>query len=178
MSRRYWVSIVALVGLIALTGAGPPNKSEVRAAPTQNTEQVPTSPTPSPLAEDFTPYSDRKSDDCYQSNNHDRSDLCAQWRAALAAEEAANATKLGNWITGVGALLSFVSILFVVAALRQAREANRISAREFARSRIEARSASKNAERASRDCFGRFEEAIGRSGKLRSGRTSLDRCRH
>jgi hypothetical protein len=134
--------------LIALTGAGPPNESKIGTASTQKTKQIPSPPTPAALSENFTPYPDRESNDCYQSDDHERSDLCAQWRAALAAEKAAQAAKLSNWISSAGALLSFVSILFVVAALRQARDANRISAKEFALSRIEAKASAKHAERA------------------------------
>jgi hypothetical protein len=54
--------------------------------------------------------------------------LCAQWSAADAAQETASLSYAGNWISAFGALLSFLSVILVLLALRQGREANRIAA--------------------------------------------------
>jgi hypothetical protein len=81
-------------------------------------------PTPTPKAT-FTPFPGYSSDPCYKAGDHDVADLCAQWRAAIAAERAVEATATSNWISGAGAVLSFISIILVCVALGQTREANR-----------------------------------------------------
>ena len=73
------------------------------------------------------PYPDVYADGCYGSGDHDTADLCAQWRAALAAEEAASAATLGNYIAGSGALLSLTSIILVLVVVGQTRKSNRIA---------------------------------------------------
>lgn len=70
---------------------------------------------------------DFRSDSCYQEPEHDASDLCAQWRAAIAAEQAAERALWSNIISGAAALLSFVGTLAVILALKAARDANRIA---------------------------------------------------
>jgi hypothetical protein len=82
---------------------------------------------PSTFAKPYKPYADKYADSCYNAEDHDTADLCAQWRAALAAEKAADAAALGNIISGSGAFLSFVSIILVLIALGQSRKANRIA---------------------------------------------------
>jgi hypothetical protein len=112
MPRGYRCIIVALVGL-TLCGAAPPEKQPVS---TQAAEQVSPSAEPAP---NYSPYTGYNPDPCYQAKNHDTADLCAQWRAAVAAEKAAEATHWGNLIAGLGTTLSFISILLVFFALRQ-----------------------------------------------------------
>lgn len=126
MLRGYRLYIAAL-GL-ALTGAAPPNEKPVGKAPAQ---QVSPSPSPTP---DYSPYPDKQAESCYDSKDHDTADLCAQWRAAVAAEKAANIGYWGNWIGALGGLLSFASVVLVIFALRQterslesAKEANKIA---------------------------------------------------
>ena len=139
MLRGYRSIVVALAGL-ALSGATPPKKEAV----TQEATSQP-SPATAPLA-DYTPYPNRFADSCYEDKGHDTADLCAQWRAAVAAEKNADTAYWSNWIAGAGAMLSFVSIVLVVIALGQTRKANRISKREFGAGRLDAKKASKLTE--------------------------------
>lgn len=136
MPRGYRLFVITL-GLI-LAGAAPPKKE-----PVTQTAAHQVSPTQAPPA-DYSPYPDKQADSCYQAKDHDSADLCAQWRAAIAAEKASNAAWWGNLIGGVGAALSFASVILVIAALRQterslsaASAANEI-ARDTAKSQLRA----------------------------------------
>jgi hypothetical protein len=93
--------------------AAPPNKGAVGRARAEQAKD------PAPPTPDYAAYSDMKADDCYKSKNHDSADLCAQWRAALAAEKAAERALWNNWISAIAAFLSLASIILVVLALRQ-----------------------------------------------------------
>lgn len=71
---------------------------------------------------------------CQQPEGHDESDLCAQWRAARAAEESAFWTKCGFWIAVIGSGLLLCQIALTRAAVEDTseateamREANRIA---------------------------------------------------
>ena len=132
MSRGYCY-ILAAVGWLVLAGTSPSPK----AAPANKGQQnlSPSSPhnVMTPPVREYRPYADRQADDCYKTLDHEAADLCAQWRAAYAAEKAAGATERGNWIAGLGALLSFASVIFVLIALRQGRHANRLVMKANAR---------------------------------------------
>ena len=126
MLRSYRLFVVAL-GL-ALTGAAPPNEKPIGQTAAQ---QVKPSAPPTP---DYSPYPDKQAKGCYNAKNHDAADLCAQWRAAIAAEKSASIGFWGNWISAIGGLLSFASVVLVVFALKQterslgeAKEANTIA---------------------------------------------------
>lgn len=87
-------------------------------------------------ANTFAPYPDLDKGSCYQARNHDTADLCAQWRAAFAAEQAARAATQSVWLNIVGMALSGIglgALLMTIAqgrtALKRARKANRISER-------------------------------------------------
>jgi hypothetical protein len=128
MSRGDWGIILALVGWLILTGTSPPHKESPKTN-TEEQEQVAAAP-----VSNFAAYPNKYADRCYQAKNHDTADLCAQWRAAIAAEKAAESGWWGNLISGFGGLLSFISVVLVVMALRQteksrgqAREANHIA---------------------------------------------------
>jgi hypothetical protein len=120
--------ILAIVALLILAGATPPHEKR----PASNTAtQV--QPPPAPISE-YAPYPHPDSHKCYQSKNHDSADLCAQWRAAVAAEEAAYSAWWGNIVGGGAALLTLISLGFIFYALRQTerslkqtREANEIA---------------------------------------------------
>jgi len=118
-------SIILALGLI-LCGATPPEKQAVH---TQAPEQVEPSSSSTP---DYTPYPDKYAEACYGSKNHDSADLCAQWRAAIAAEKAAETTRWGNIIAGIGAALSFFSIVLVICALRQTEKSLQIAQKDRA----------------------------------------------
>jgi hypothetical protein len=121
--------IAAIVGLI-LAGASPPTKEEKQTAASYRQE---TSETVATVSDKYKPHSDKYAESCYYANNHDTADLCAQWRAAIAAEKAADATTWANWISTAGAILSFVSIVLVLIALGQTRKANRLTMKANAR---------------------------------------------
>jgi hypothetical protein len=91
-------------------------------------------PRDSSTATTFSAYPDLKKGACYEANNHDTADLCAQWRAAFAAEESARAAQQSLWLNVVGMGLSAFglgALLITIGqgrtALRRARKANRIS---------------------------------------------------
>jgi hypothetical protein len=124
MPRGYRCVLIALVGL-ALAGAGPPNQS---AKPQQSqTNQAGSAPSA------YKPDPNRNAETCYQNPDHEAADLCAQWSAADAAKETANLAYWGNWISGAAAALSFLSIILVLFALKQGREANVLTMKEAAR---------------------------------------------
>ncbi len=126
MHGSYRGIIFAIVGWLALIGASQPQQENKRGNPRQDVERAaaPTS--------DYAAYADMNATECYQADNHDAADLCAQWRAALAAEKAAEAARLGNYIGAVAALLSLGSIALVVMALKQTEKSLRLAHRDRA----------------------------------------------
>lgn len=127
MPKGYRHIVITVAGLL-LCGTAQPNEQRTNA---QNSGQL--QPTFAPIP-DNTPYPDKYADSCYNAKSHDSADLCAQWRAAIAAEKAVNSAWWGNVIGGVGAALSIISLAFVLVALKQtekslaaAREANLIA---------------------------------------------------
>lgn len=73
---------------------------------------------------------------CANPRGHDEADLCAQWRAAVAAEQAAWAGVWSMRFTVAGAIFSALGLLALISTLRQgrralarARKANRIADR-------------------------------------------------
>jgi hypothetical protein len=87
-------------------------------------------------ADKFAAYPIVESNRCYSAKHHDTADLCAQWRAAIAAEKAADAAKWSNRLSIVGAILSAIGLAFLLRSLRQtetslaeARTANEIARR-------------------------------------------------
>lgn len=120
MPRGYRLLIVALAGL-ALTGTAPPKEQNPNHNAADNI-----APSTQPVA-NYSPYPDREAESCYESQDHDAADLCAQWRAATAAEEAADASYQSNIIGSAGAVLSFISVLLIVWTLCLTRQANKIS---------------------------------------------------
>lgn len=104
----------------------PPNQQAPAARAQQEQKPLPQA-SPTPAAEPYKAYPNQYAEACYQAQDHNAADLCAQWRASVAAERAADAQVVSNYITGGGALLSFISILLVLVALRETRRANVIS---------------------------------------------------
>lgn len=64
---------------------------------------------------------------CNNPKGHDESDLCAQWRAAYAAEASARWAKWGFWIGLLGVIGLLVTIIQGRKALSRARKSNAIS---------------------------------------------------
>ena len=116
MPRGYRLLVIAL-GLI-LCGAKPPQE--------HNQSQPTAQPAEEAAAEPYAPYSGYAPDPCYQAKSHDTADLCAQWRAAIAAEKAAHeARRATNWSI-IATLLSAISLGAVAYALYLTVESNRI----------------------------------------------------
>jgi hypothetical protein len=68
---------------------------------------------------------------CKYPKGRDESDLCAQWRAAKAAENSAFWAKGGFWVTIAGAAGLLVTIWQGRVALAKAAEANAITRKQF-----------------------------------------------
>ena len=144
MPRGYRSIIAAAFGWLALAGASPPQQQSQHA----NSAANPNPPTPPDAP--YSAYSKRNSDACYEAQNHDSADLCAQWRAAIAAEKTAELAKWGNIIGAVGAVLSFLSVVLVLFALGQGRAANRLTMGENARNTLRALTGAKETAEALR----------------------------
>lgn len=123
MPFRNRLSIIALVGLPLFAETSLAEKSLPIAASVDKVQQIKPSSTPSDMAKPYSPFPELSSEECYNAKDHDAADLCAQWRAAFAAEKAANVAEFGNWINGVGAFLSLASLLAVGVSLYLTRAA-------------------------------------------------------
>lgn len=92
----------------------------------------------SPPDRDWAAYPVENAAACYQAKTHDQADLCAQWRAAFAAEYAADAAHTNNLISIFGVALSSIGLVALVFTIQQGRlaleraaEANKIARDEF-----------------------------------------------
>lgn len=137
MLRGYWRYILAAFGWLSLAAVHPPYKDDPN-GPAQR-EQAPTTQIGGPTAtEGYRPYPSVSDPRCYHATNHDSADLCAQWRAAVAAEKAADAAETSNYVAGIGTLLSFIGIILVLMALRQTRKDHALLSAEYEDARREA----------------------------------------
>jgi hypothetical protein len=59
---------------------------------------------------------------CNQPQGQDESDLCAQWKAARAAEEGAFWTKATFWIGPIGIVVTIIGTLLLLRTIRQGDE--------------------------------------------------------
>lgn len=109
-----------------LAAGQPPNVQAPAPRPKQ--EQAPaTQSRPAPIAKADQGNSNQYAEACNHPKDNNSAELCAQWRASIAAERSADAQITANYITGAGAFLSFVSIVLVLVALGQTRKANRVA---------------------------------------------------
>lgn len=139
MSRSYRSLIVAaVVGLIALAfGVGLALGGDWTRKPYEQSEKPYASAHAYRAAQirgSFAAYPIEESNRCYSAKDHDSADLCAQWRAAIAAEKAANSSVWANRLAIIGMVLSGVGLAALVitiqqgrAGLERAREANDIA---------------------------------------------------
>lgn len=77
------------------------------------------------------PSADRLADDCYRSPIQDAADPCAQWRSAIAAEQAVAEAGKANWLEAgailVGAATFLVTLFGLLRSLRQTAKALKVS---------------------------------------------------
>lgn len=156
MLRGYRGILTALAGLI-LAGAQQPSETRQTQDSSQQTQASTTegvSPTPTPEPP-YRPYPDYNPDPCYNAQNHDTADLCAQWRAAIAAEKTTHeARRATNWAI-VATFLSFIGVAALVVtlwqtqgALNEARRGNLIAQKGAARATRRAIEGAKETEAA------------------------------
>jgi hypothetical protein len=141
MSRSDWNILAAFAGLAALViafGLGSyvtalNDTQEERYQPYRYTAEQP-SQTKTPLTAKPTAQPLQYRTPCGQPEGQGESDLCAQWRAANAAEDSALWTKWGFWIGVVGSTLLLWQIILTRKAVEDTseateamREANRIA---------------------------------------------------
>lgn len=148
--------ILAIAGL-ALTGAQQPAKQAQTATSGQEASKTAnaTATPPEPAQPAYRAYADRYSDACYNAQNHDTADLCAQWRAALAAEKAAKEARIATIAAIIGTVLGLATVVGLIVtiwqthgALGEARRGNRLNLLFERRVRREARKAVEDQERA------------------------------
>lgn len=123
MPRGYLCIVLAAVGWLALTGANlkpaaQPEQSKVdggvgdaAANVAAQYDKLPKRPESSPERQPCGPRQ-------YQSKD----DLCAQWKAADAAADAAGWAKWGTWISGVGLIAVAIAIFLTIQFNRIARD--------------------------------------------------------
>lgn len=130
MSRGYRGVFLAACGWLILCGAQPPEKQ----AEGGNSSQ------PAPLAptfvlheepKNFAAYPDYNPDRCYHSKDHDAADLCAQWRAAIAAEKAAHEARRANLFAIIATMLGTITTGFVVWTFSEQRRTTRRQLRAY-----------------------------------------------
>lgn len=138
--------LVLAFGLI-LAGAQQPGE---RAKHTERAQAAaPETATPSPEPQPtYKPYAKYNPDPCYRADNHDTADLCAQWRAAIAAEKAANEARIATIAAIVGTIFGLATVVGLTitiwqtnGALGEARRGNRLNLAIERRARREAKAA-------------------------------------
>lgn len=155
MLRSHSISISILAGTLLIAAQQPPKLDT-----TKRGEVLLPTPTVTPAAvvqpaPPYKPFPRRFSDACYNAADHDSADLCAQWRAALAAEKAVREATIATRVAIVGTILSLLTVLGLLVtiwqtqgALRQARFGNRLNVIFERRARREARKFGDDQERA------------------------------
>jgi hypothetical protein len=118
MSRSNWRAIVAVIGCLAFgygvlagTWASQPNQHRERLTASQERYNA------EAAVGNYAAYPIGEATACYEAPHHDSADLCAQWRAAIAAEKAAESARYANWLSIIGATLTVVGAGFVYATL-------------------------------------------------------------
>lgn len=147
--------VVAIFGLILfssvvtaslMTWAGLPSEAEIK--PNSSRQRYEAMLAESDLPGNYAAYPEVYAHRCYASENHDSADLCAQWRAALAAEKASTVSEQSLWLAILGAFLSFFSVIFVVIALAKTQESNDLSRQQFDAAREDAKETARLADEA------------------------------
>jgi len=121
MLRGYRGVFIAAFGWLTLAGAQPPNQQSQGPTKTEQPKQPPTPEQP------FVAYGDLNAESCYRAKSHDAADLCAQWRAAIAAEKAAHEARRSTSWSIVATFLSAAAIMGLLVTIRQTKAALRIA---------------------------------------------------
>ena len=140
MFRSDWFLVVTPFGLLGLAALGlavsqQPSEQQQDHHATGNAPQSVAAETP------YVAYPNLYAESCYEAPNHDAADLCAQWRAALAAEKAAKASEsavawsiIATVLSAMGLLALFTTLGQTERSLKEARRGNLLNMRENARS--------------------------------------------
>lgn len=181
MPRGYRSIILAAVGWLILANAQEPAKhAETKNGGAQQSAATAPAPAPTePTKPAYRAYSDRDSEACYNADDHDSADLCAQWRAAAAAEKAAHeARRATNWsiIATVLSALTLGGLIFSLlqtnGALGEARKGNKLSMRENVRATMRSIASAKDTAEAiqvakrNADAAGRIADLAEHNSKL------------
>lgn len=134
MLRSYRHFIFALVGWLVLSAANQPTENAQSSAGTNQANAAVTAEPP------YAAYPDLYAEACYKAKDHEAADLCAQWRAALAAEKAATESRRATTWSIIAAGLSLLTVIGLIVsiwqtfgALGEARRGNLIAQRANAR---------------------------------------------
>lgn len=110
---RLGLVIVALFAAFLLLGASNPPSEQPEQAKAQQAK-------PSALSTPkYAPYSNWRDEACYNAKDHDSADLCAQWRAAAAAEKAAAESERATTWSVIATILSGLALGALVVTLIQ-----------------------------------------------------------
>ena len=125
MSRSYRNIVFALVGVLSLANAqnpaGPPQQTKAQANPTQPAPAV-----APPSAKPVEPIQALELNrPCKEGGDARDSDLCAQWKAADAARDAADWTRWGVLIGIIGTVGLFWTLYYSRAAVKAAQSATK-----------------------------------------------------
>lgn len=131
--RNVLVAAALLSGSVAPAEAQPKAPSSPATTPSPAAAPAPVF-APDPVAvpkppPPFVAHRDLFDPRCYRETDHERADLCAQWRAALAAEAAASSSKRANTIAIASSALSLLGIIGLLVTLWLTRTANTLSRR-------------------------------------------------
>jgi len=119
------IATVLIFGMAMQAEAKPSATGRAKATPAAVASPQP-APSPEPP---FVAHRDPLDARCYRETDHDRADLCAQWRAALAAESAAWNSHQANIIAMVSTAVGLFGIIGLLITLRLTRTANALSRR-------------------------------------------------
>lgn len=169
---RFFIAAAGLASLFAAAGSGfylgalccaksPPEQAQSSSSGRQQASPTPQlALTPAPAAINapvvkFTAYPGYDPDPCYHAEDHDAADLCAQWRASIAAEKTTKEARRATTWSIVATILSVVTVMGLIVSLHQtsgalteARRGNRLNMAFERRARRESGRAAKDQERA------------------------------
>lgn len=134
MRRRSYRSVLAAAAALLLSSNAAANSLTESRGAASDSKRLSTAPqNKGPLAKHQAPPVEKKpkfkafpeysSEACYHAETYDAAYLCSAWRSAVAAEQAAQATKRANDLALLALLLSVLGVGGLVATLWQANRA-------------------------------------------------------